>query len=231
MELLKEPAFETVQLVGLQNGTHLEPTGSPWTLVALSPSVQDQRKQLATLAACTLGGGRTATSYDPNSGSAVLRLESAGRVVTLSSDLDVGEGPQHGWQHILAHHGPRLPSDLVKVGHHGSDTAYHEPAWLQMGTPDAVITPFPARGGGLPREKMLKRLSSHARRLYLTAPPRSAKNAGRVAVAHTPFSGYVKTSPSLLENVGQVRFRLGPRDTRARVELFSTAKQIAGATR
>lgn len=218
---LSKPSLARVQRVILHARARLEPPGAAWSLTALSPSAAEETDLAQTLLPFLPGYiGPKPPRFDKNSGSVVLSLCHGKERVLLSSDLDIGRSMHHGWKSIHAYHSAHLPSSLVKVGHHGSKTAFHEPSWSAIGTltkPLAAVTPFPARSAPLPRQKMISRLKTVARELYLTARTR------RKTIA--PFDDYVAISASSLQNVGHVRFRGGPNED-LRVEVFHPATRL-----
>ena len=72
------------------------------------------------------------TSSDPNNSSLVLRVESGGRVVLLTGDVE----PEA--QRDLLRLGHDLRADVLKVPHHGS--RHQEPAFLAAVDPAVVVT-------------------------------------------------------------------------------------------
>jgi hypothetical protein len=229
---LSEPATQHVRRIPLNDGAQLEPPGNVvWKLSCLSPSMEDERHHFSTLLKFLPGYvGPAPHAYDVNSGCAVLRFEVGETVVMLCSDLDVGDGPQRGWRCIVQNHGARLRSDVVKVGHHGSSTAFHEAAWAAfgaLGKPRGVITPFPANGGQLPRPEMVGRLVRVAEPLHLTAiGKKHAKRAGKLLASDSPFQAYTPTSPRTFEAIGQVRYRQSWGQREIRVEVFPPARAL-----
>lgn len=222
----------TLEVAVLDSRKVLSPHGAGWTLTALSPSTDDVLAQLATLLPLLPGyNGPTPTRFDKNSGCAVLHLDVGTELcVVLSSDLDVGAGATRGWQAIVAHHGARLPAQMVKVGHHGSKTSFHTEAWELMSSrakPVGVITPFPAAGGWLPRKNMLEKLAQVTSGVYVTSTRGLSAKAGAVPTKATPFVSYAPTSAGSLAAVGHVRFRLDITTGRGSVEKFGPAKQVA----
>jgi hypothetical protein len=199
------------EVVTLSARVRLGPAAAPWDLESLSPSAEDMRHHAATLLSFLPGYvGPPASVWDTNSGCAVLLLQAANKVVMLCSDLDVGEAPDRGWAGIVQHRGAILPSDVVKVGHHGSKTALHRDAWAAFGAtakPRGVVTPFPARGGSLPREPEAAQLRAWCSDAHITARGKGATKAGGVPLNDTPFDSYISTKPKTFEATGQVRYR------------------------
>jgi|GEM_PF-4449043 len=205
----------------------VSPRGATWSLRALSPSVDDVRADLGTLSRMSLGySGPKPKAFDVNSGCTVLCLEVAGSRVLLSSDLDVGSGPTRGWHAIVQHFPWALDASVVKVGHHGSRTAFHPPAWAtRPAVRFAAITPYPARGGRLPRADMLRVHGGQVDRLFVSAKHRKgSRRAGAVPLNATPFTTYTTTTIGALGDTGQVRFRVARDGTRT-VRLFGGARE------
>lgn len=233
LEALKEPPAGTERVL-LSNRVELAPFQGKWRLTALSPSHEDERQHVATLG--QLASGSAHRAFDVNSGSAVLRLEANRVIAVFGSDLDLGpQGDEkRGWRAVMKHHAAQLGSDLVKVAHHGSETAFHADIWdlfaKEMGKPLAVVTPFPARGEPLPREQEVRRIKKHSSQLHLSGirsrnRGRKQGKAGAVPISRTPFSTYTNTSPVGFEQVGHVRYRFGPNGARS-VDAFAPAHQL-----
>jgi hypothetical protein len=226
MSRLGDANLGHIQRILLTGGVHL-PTAGSTQFVALSPSFEDLRHQAATLLSYLPGWqGPQPRHYDVNSGCAVLRLSSGPFAVLLYSDLDVGMSDQHGIRCIVRNYSPQLRADIIKVGHHGSETAYHPPA-LQAGQANlaaGAITPFPARGEPLPRRKKLLKYKQALRTLHVTAAPGiSGTKAGKVPINDTPFAAYVKVVSRHLDGVGQIRYRMREGEAVPRIELFGRA--------
>jgi hypothetical protein len=210
---------KAVDRVRLTYRVNLAPSGAAWNLEALSPSAEDEKGALAELT-------DRRSSYDRNSTSVVLRLEVAGMIVILCSDLPKGKNDLCGWRRIVATQGSRLVADIVKVGHHGSSTAFYEPAWSLMGQSGrtvAGITPFPAAKGHLPRPEMVKEIGQHCDRLFISAEAKNSSRAGRVSIAHTPFVRYTPVRTVPFSNVGHIRVRMLNSGAPPNVELFGGA--------
>jgi hypothetical protein len=224
ISVLNRPELSHVQPILLTAGVTL-PIDGQSQLRALSPSLEDARQQCASLLTYLPGWtGPRPRRYDVNSGCAVLLLNSGSLSVVLYSDLDIGETDSRGLRCVVKNYGNILQAQVIKIGHHGSETAYHPPA-LTAGRADlaaGAITPFPARGEHLPRGRQVDRYKKALRQLHLTAlPGRPAQTAGKVALKHTPFSQYTKVIGRHLDAIGHVRYRVRPSDSNVRVELFA----------
>lgn len=64
--------------------------------------------------------------------------------------------------------GDTLKAHLVKVSHHGSETAFCPSVWQEHDRPHAIVTPFL---NVLPREEMLDYIGRHATKIYATSLP------------------------------------------------------------
>ena len=224
MTALNEPALANTQRFVLGDRVTV-PFGSGRQIAALSPSLDDIRHQALTLTTYLPGWkGPPPRRFDVNSGCAVLHVTCGPLGVMLSSDLDAGDTNLRGWKCIVQNYGTQLRSDIIKVGHHGSDTAHHAPALTAMSSTQAhgAVTPFPARGEHLPRTAMVRQYKRDLKALHITAPHRAPTRAGKVAMKHTPFSGYKSVSPSAMDAIGQIRYRAKSTGD-VRVELFGTA--------
>lgn len=135
--------------------------------------------------------GRRADAGDhPNLLSVALSLRWGARGLILAGDVEEGRQENSGWHGVLSRlrllqRTERVRSmDVVKVAHHGSSNAFHEPAWAlhRDGRDDllAMICPF-NRSGELPVEPALKLIRKHATMLAISSP--SAEVQRRVGSA------------------------------------------------
>jgi beta-lactamase superfamily II metal-dependent hydrolase len=111
--------------------------------------------------------------------SLALAVRWGARRILLGGDVETGRArePFSGWKGILLHleedglleHVRSV--DLVKVAHHGSEGAFHAPAWelhaREGGDTMALVAPFSSRA--LPPTEVLRRLLAHVGRLGLSA--------------------------------------------------------------
>jgi hypothetical protein len=145
----------------------------------------------------------------------------------FSSDLDVGKTDQHGWRNIFSTGSSRLACHVVKVGHHGSSTAFHIPSWDAFGNgvkkPISVITPFPLKEGSLPKKEMLEEISQRSDRLFVTAKGRPHAKVGKLSRRKSPFTSYQPVPVMDLPRVGQVRIRLTASNPTPQIDLFGDA--------
>lgn len=93
--------------------------------------------------------------------------------LVLGSDVERGDDNQTGWDGILNNIDcPDLSSHLVKVSHHGSSKAFHEPAWKifsRDARPISIITPFTRLADPLPRDSELKKIAIYSNAVAVTA--------------------------------------------------------------
>ncbi|MCD4651119.1 MAG: ComEC/Rec2 family competence protein [Candidatus Cloacimonetes bacterium] len=98
---------------------------------------------------------RNYTHSDPNNLSLVARLDFREFSVLFTGDLS-----SDGENHLLTQYKEQLDTDILKLGHHGSDTA-SSPQFLEAVTPIAVFVP--ARIGNvhnLPSPEVINRLKN-----------------------------------------------------------------------
>jgi len=230
LTVLRTPAFDHTFIRMLSDGQDLAPTGVSWSLRALSPSLEDLRRQAASLMAWAPGAaGPALRSVDVNSACAVLLLDVEGFRVLFASDLDEGDSNRCGWRCIVQHYGSGIQSRILKIGHHGSSTAFC-PAAIDAicggGDTRGVLTPFPARGAPLPRESDIRRYRPRLQSLHQTASAKCRARAGAVALKYTPFSAYLSNAPVPLQSIGQVRYRWVPGSLGPTVQTFPPARAL-----
>lgn len=94
-----------------------------------------------------------ANEMEPNTASVVGRLVYGESAVLLS-----GDAPKAVEEYLVRTYGPALESEVVKVGHHGSDTssAAHWLGW--SGAEYAVISAGEGNRHGHPHKEVLERL-------------------------------------------------------------------------
>lgn len=104
---------------------------------------------------------------DVNDLSAVLLIEWGDTRILLGGDAEVG-GQGRGW--TAADVPDRI--DILKVPHHASSGAFHQPTWERLRTDVAIVTPYMhAAGSQPPQPAGLDSFAKHARRLFVTSPP------------------------------------------------------------
>lgn len=138
-------------------------------LRAIGPSGRAVLAAREPLALDDLAGARRV--LDKNYTSIVVLLISGGAVALLGADMDADA--DLGWPRLLAEHAGLHwigGVGLVKVAHHGSETAHHAELY-QRWTKNAlgVIAP---NGSRLPKEPMIETLRGYLRALYLAGPRR-----------------------------------------------------------
>jgi hypothetical protein len=235
MSALKEHPLKLKERVTLRNRATLAPAGALWSLDALSPSLEDERAQIASLVALyDPRAPRNLLHPDVNASCAVLRFRSGNACVILSSDLPAGVDDNRGWRCIIRHETGNLCAQVVKIGHHGSETSFLADAWKEFSRsakPSAVMTLFPAPGAPLPRQSDIDRYAPLCARLHMTGTHGSARTrsvtAGAAKLKDTPFSSYSRTYSGDFSSIGMVRYRMGPNDLIPRVEAFSPARRLA----
>lgn len=136
---------------------------------AVGPSDRAAQAAREPLAQNDLAGARRV--LDKNFTSIVVLVVAGGAIALLGADMDAER--ELGWPRLLAEHAQKTwigGIGLVKVPHHGSETAYHSQLYESWTTePLGVIAP---NGSRLPTEPMIETLRAHFRALYLAGPRR-----------------------------------------------------------
>lgn len=181
----------------------------------LGPSTFDLHRALRN----ELDKSTSVRTFNPNAVSGALLIQWGDTRVLLGGDQLEGKSEKEGWKAVLRHI-PR-PLTLIKVAHHASEEAHHEPIW-QPEPKLAIVTPYQcAAGDQPPKSNMLERLSQLSP-LVLTAEPRwwsvpqhsLTRSHNSLAVAQpapllprlrTPLKGQFVTAPDATDNAVLVR--------------------------
>lgn len=97
----------------------------------------------------------TAIQHNPNTACVVMRVEYGSTTLLLTGDADAAE---EGW--MLEHMPEYLPSDLLKVSHHGSHTGTSEPFLAAVGPSVALVSVARRNVYGHPNPTVMRRLTS-----------------------------------------------------------------------
>ena len=141
------------------------------TLEALSPSSASQTRGLLSFAPVVRAPKRALPNPGPNELSVALHLKFGSIAALLGADLEIGSSDDVGWRAVVAN--SRLPPGkavIVKVPHHGSRGADHQPVWTTMvGTaPHVGVTPF--HSSRLPQPQDLARLRGRTPHVFHASP-------------------------------------------------------------
>jgi ribonuclease BN (tRNA processing enzyme) len=116
--------------------------------VAVMAPSQDAKNEIAE-AIASIATGAPVTEYervlnDDNTTSIALYVHACGTRVLLGGDV-VNSPSWHGWPAVMRERfNKRPPVQIVKVPHHGADTAHHDPMWevlVENGSP-MLVAPF-----------------------------------------------------------------------------------------
>lgn len=105
--------------------------------------------------------GPVAVADDTNNNSIVLRVTFGGTVFLLAGDAEDKE------EQSLLRSDVDISADVLKVGHHGSDTSSTQ-AFLQAVSPKYAAISVGKDSNNLPKKKILKRLESVGARIFRT---------------------------------------------------------------
>jgi hypothetical protein len=162
----------------------------------------------------------------PNGISLAIGVQWQTRRLLFCGDVENGRASEYsGWKGILRvlEQDKRRDwveeVDFIKVAHHGSNGAFHLPAWQihrrSDGRTVAAITPFDRSTPPLPREEVLTSLSAHAERLCITEDARGAfalaEKAGWVRSWASPYAALGPHLSVVLAESGAIDVHAGPR--------------------
>ena len=105
----------------------------------------------------------TARLIDPNLASVVALVVYGDVRVLLMGDA---ERPEEEW--LLAHAGPELHADILKVGHHGSSTSSSEPFLAAVAPRLALVSVGAGNSYHLPTPSVMHRLGAHGAQVLRT---------------------------------------------------------------
>jgi beta-lactamase superfamily II metal-dependent hydrolase len=118
-------------------------------------------------------------SQTPNKNAVVLLVSVGNITALLGADLEDGKCPYTGWTAILNSTGrPKQKSQIFKIPHHGSATAYNRNVWTDMLIPNstAILTTYSRGKTPIPTQEQINLLKSHTNNLYLTSLPKTKKH-------------------------------------------------------
>ena len=150
---------------------------------SLSPDDAAFRNSLQSTGKLFLSEGRTKTrfrSVTPNDMSVVLWIGVGDIAVLLGSDLE-----KRGWVKIIqSEERPTGKASVLKVPHHGSESAHEPDVWNRMLEPKpfAILAPWQRGDRILPTKSDVQRILSHTPNAYATtsrglrAPARRREN-------------------------------------------------------
>jgi hypothetical protein len=135
------------------------------TVRALSPTDAAVLQSNAELAQAMATDDRfvvTSKLKDDNRCSVALHVVSGGLCALLGADL-VADAPAFGWQAVLDEptHQYLPRADLVKVPHHGGESAHDDTMWDELVDCPAILKVAPYWPSAIPRDDDLDRLSGY----------------------------------------------------------------------
>lgn len=176
LNTIEESPKRGVQLRRLSELTKIAETDLS-SLIALSPSAYNEKKYIEKLLkSFPIAGKKVAQlkDNDLNIISVALFLKCGKFQAVFGSDLQNLDGPNGGWNAIVANHDcPELWANVVKVAHHGSSNGYNEGVWKEhckKNKPIALIAPF-NRKKYLPEKSVLTLLKQNIDEIYISSGP------------------------------------------------------------
>jgi beta-lactamase superfamily II metal-dependent hydrolase len=204
----------------------------PATVHALSPSAGALTLALQEfgVALDTIKPRKRAVAQTPNEVAVALWAEVGGVRVLLGSDLEDSGDSNCGWQAIVTSTArPPGRAHILKVPHHGSETAHNEDVWTQLleAKPHAVLTTFTS-GTPLPTPKDITRLLERAATLHATTPPRAWSPHRREPAVERTAKNVVTNRRVLKGQLGHVRMRckVGEAIPTFSIDLFGPALEL-----
>lgn len=163
----------------------------------------------------------------PNGASVAATVQAGDRMVLLGADLEKSANSLTGWEAVLTFARPERRASLVKVPHHGSEGAHHDPTWDEIIDRQAIaiVTPWGLAGNFLPSSADLDRIQGVAGEVFLTAMP----NLVRAQKEREVEKLLVKVAVVRVESLqgwGHVRARRGIGEDSWRVDLAGDALRV-----
>jgi beta-lactamase superfamily II metal-dependent hydrolase len=176
------------------------------TVEALSPSSMSQTRAFVGFAPVLKAPKRAIPNPGPNELSVALHIEFGASVALLGADLEIGSSIDVGWRAVVRNgQRPSAKAMIVKVPHHGSEGADHDPMWTTMVDPVPHVGVTPFHSSRLPRPEDIERLRRRTPHV-LHASPRAARVARFDPTTERTLEG-IKVRERVGE-LGHVRFRV-----------------------
>ena len=197
---------------------------------AISPCDADVEAFVAFLAGTPRPSqGQRLMPFDRNDVSVALWVSIGEHRVLLGADLESTAETERGWHAVLA--SPARPSGgaaMIKIPHHGSSNAHHQPLWDEMLTrePLAALTTW-NRGRKLPQVTDVERILALTPHAYATSRIDRKPGARPAAVLKTLAEANARVRATQPQ-AGHVRLRLDLTVPGAgwRVDLFNDALSL-----
>ncbi len=173
---------------------------------------------------------RALPDLGPNHAAVALWIRIGERVVLLGSDLEETSGLRC-WSDVVTSHGrPRGNATVIKIPHHGSDTAEHPDIWEQLCSPQpiGVTTPFVRGRVCLPSNADIARICARTADFYLASPPTPRRSRSRAGAVGKTIDAVTRGFRDAIGPMGWVRLRAPasrPADPWSR-ELFGAAYRV-----
>ncbi len=210
------------------------PPGDAPAVIALSPSEDAVRRSIEALIEAATGqpitlARRYKAPEGPNGASVALSIRRDDIAVLLGADLETSSNSETGWDGVLKYSKPDVRASVVKVPHHGSQSAHHDGFWTDLAEDQvvAIVTPWVKGGRHLPTQQDLSRIRRLTKRAYLTAMP-SFPRAKMDSQLQTMIRKLHADKLVELGGWGQVRARRRLTERDWRIELGGNAIAVGG---
>jgi len=175
--------------------------------------------------------GKIFQSPTPNHAAVVLWVEIGRHLILLGADLECSPDSKTGWLAILDHStviaGRKDKATLVKVAHHGAESAHEPRAWNEIIStePFAILTPFSRGNVFLPTVNDRTRIKGLTPSAFITAAPGRHRHTWRNKVVRDVLQEATRSIRSVHSGWGHVRLRRTIEDQADnwRTELFGDA--------
>lgn len=202
-------------------------------VVAMSPSTEAMNEAIQAFAAQLPEHMRPQlriAAPSPNAASVALWVEGLCGSALLGADLVADGRDDRGWGAVLAL-ARRGKAGLVKVPHHGGESAHDQRMWekLLRTRPQAMLTPWRLAGKSLPTEADIARICGLAPEAVMAG--RAYASPGRfVPPVERTLKEIGKSRRAVGTAVGHVRARCGSADLAGwRVERVREARRLCQA--
>lgn len=144
-----------------------ESVNSGITFKALSPNDRQYEAFLQSIILPEANQEKKKTFSNENKISTVVYAKTDDESFLIGGDLE--NSPIGGWQDICDHYYENIKSNIFKIPHHGSATAYCEDVWVKMvKTPISIVTRF--NRSHLPKDDVLQTIVNNSGRTFVIGP-------------------------------------------------------------
>jgi beta-lactamase superfamily II metal-dependent hydrolase len=187
---------------------------------ALSPSSASQTRGFLSFAPDARVPKRAIPNPGPNEMSVAIHIQFGSIAALLGADLEVGSSDAVGWRAVMqCRRNPPGRACIVKVPHHGSAGADHQPIWDTLIDKDSHSGVTPFNTSRLPRPSDIARLRRRTGHLFHTSPKAPRRTRFDRMTERTLEKAKISERSG---RMGHIRFRVDSHGTVSH-ELFGAA--------